>query len=421
MNQVIEKSAKPSPGLRIILPMLVLGVGVLVALWLMRTGPQAKPRPKARNAVLVEVAPVSFAAHSTSVAAMGVVKPSRTVEVKPQVVGKVVAMNQAFIPGSHLKEGEVLVKIDPADALLAVRQLTGDVARTEAEIVLEQGKQLVAAREYELLGEPVSDEERSLMLREPQLASLRAAHEAAEARLDQARLNLERTTVTVPFNALVLERKVDIGTQVGATTTLATLVGSDDYWVEVSVPVSQLRWISVPQSVAAKGSAVRIFDESAWGAGSFRAGTVLRMAPGLEQQGRMARLLVKIEDPLALLPQNAGKPRLLLDAYVRAEIDGAGLPSVATLSREQLRDGDTVWLMNDKDQLEIRKIEIVFRGRDAVLVAGGLEEGERLVVSNLPAAVPGMLLRLPEASGENPEKPGSADSSPAENAGSRSQ
>ncbi len=418
MNSVVER---PSRWLRIVLPIVVLGVGALVAFWLMRSGPQATPRPKARNAVLVEVAPVTFATQPTVVSAMGIVKPSRSVEVKPQVGGEIIAMNPAFLPGSHLQAGETLVKIDPADSLLAVKQQQGDVSRAEAEILLEQGKQLVAVRELELLGEPVSEEERALMLRAPQLASLQAARDAAAARLEQARLNLERTTVTVPFNALVQDRRVNIGAQVSATTVLATLVGSDDYWIEASVPVSQLRWIRVPKSSAETGSTVRIYDEAAWGAEVFRAGTVLRMAPGLEQQGRMARLLVKVDDPLALLPRNDSKPRLMLDSFLRVEIDGVDLPKATALPREQLRDGDTVWLMDSQDRLEIRKVEIVFRGRDELLVTGGLEEGERLIVSQLPAPVPGMQLRLAEAGPRGAEASPTAEAGPGEKAGGRLQ
>ena len=64
--------------------------------------------------------------------------------------------------------------------------------------------------------------------------------------------------------------------------------------------------------------------------------------------------------------------------------------------RSLVRDGDTVWIMNEQDRLEIRPIEILFRGPDDVLVPQGLREDERLVVTDLSAAVEGMRLRLQE-------------------------
>jgi multidrug efflux pump subunit AcrA (membrane-fusion protein) len=113
----------------------------------------------------------------------------------------------------------------------------------------------------------------------------------------------------------------------------------------------------------------------------------------------MARLLVEVADPLALLPENAGAPRMLIDSYVQVEIEGRELPSAAAIERDVLRDGDTLWVMDDENRLDVRKIEIAFRGRERVLVTGGIEAGERLVVSPLPGPVPGMALRLEESPG----------------------
>jgi RND family efflux transporter MFP subunit len=402
-NRTVDnrKRRRPALALRIVLPLLVLGAGVALSLWLMETTPQARPKPRTRNAALVEVRPVEFAPQKTVVSAMGTVKPSRQVTLRPQVSGEIVETAADFLPGGHFQKGETLLKIDPTDYRLAVRQLASEVARAESELQIEQGNQMVAQKEFELLGEEVSEEERSLMLRRPQLDTLRAALEAAQARLEQARINLSRSEIAAPFNAMVQSREVNIGTRVGESTALATLIGTEDFWVEVSVPVSQLRWIRIPRSESDKGSPVRIYDRSAWGEGALRKGEVIRLEAGLEEGGRMARLLVKVADPHALKPENAGAPRMLIDAYVRVEIEGRELPAAAAIEREAIRDGDTLWIMDDDGRLDVRRIEIAFRGREKVLVTGGIEDGERLVVSPLPAPAPGMALRLAEDSSGN--------------------
>jgi RND family efflux transporter MFP subunit len=393
--------------LRIVLPLAVLAVGLALSLWLMETSPQARAKPRTRNAALVEVRPVEFAPRKTVVSAMGTVKPSREVILRPQVSGEIIELAGNFLPGGHFRKGETLLRIDPADYRLAVRQLASEVARAESELRIEQGNQLVAQKEYELLGETVSEEERSLMLRRPQLDNLRAVLEAARARLEQARLNLSRTEIAAPFNAVVQSREINIGTRVGESSNLATLICTDAYWVEVSVPVSQLRWIRIPRSNNEKGSQVRIYDRAAWGDGAFRRGEVIRLAASLEEQGRMARLLVEVPDPLALLPENASAPKMLVDAYVRVEIEGREISSAAALDREVIRDGDTLWIMDGDNRLDVRTIEIAFRGPEQVLVTGGVEDGERLVVSPLPAPAPGMALRLAEgpSEGDAPEPP----------------
>ena len=93
------------------------------------------------------------------------------------------------------------------------------------------------------------------------------------------------------------------------------------------------------------------------------------LAGDLEDEGRMARLLVEVDDPFTLKPENRGKPVLLMDSYVSVRIEGRQLKQVATIAREHLRDGDRLWIMDDNAALEIRKVDIVFRGHDHFLVA----------------------------------------------------
>ncbi len=57
---------------------------------------------------------------------------------------------------------------------------------------------------------------------------------------------------------------------------------------------------------------------------------------------------------------------------------------------------NTVWIMDPNNQLEIRPVEIVYRGPEEVFVEAGLEENEQLVATDIAAPVPGMSLRLAE-------------------------
>lgn len=381
--------------LRIILPLLVIGVGVALSWWLMKTGPEARPRTKTRNAVLVNAQPVEFLPRQIMISAMGTVRPKQEVHLKPQVNGEIVALSDEFQPGGYFKVGEVLLKIDDTDYRLAVRQLENEVARVEAELQLERGNQLVALKEFELLGESVSEDEKFLMLRQPQLLDLRAALSVSESKLEQARINLKRSEIRAPFNSVIVSRAVNLGTRVTTGSDLAMLVGTDAYWVEVSVPVSRLRWIDIPQSQSELGAPVKIYDQAAWGTGVNRVGRVARLSAALEEKGRMARLLVEVPDPRGLEKENAGKPDLLLNSYVRVEIEGRELASTAALDRSFLRDSDTVWIMDQENRLDIRPVDIVFRGEKEVYLAAGVESGERLIISHLPTPVQGMLLRLP--------------------------
>lgn len=157
--------------------------------------------------------------------------------------------------------------------------------------------------------------------------------------------------------------------------------------------IDQLMWIQFPDDHNNEGSSVRIDNPAVWQQGQYRQGRVLRLMGQLEEAGRMAKLLVSVTDPLGLQGETTG-PSLLIDSFVRAQIEGHPIPDVVVLPRAFLRDGGNVWVMNDDNQLEIRPVEIVFRGREAVYVSQGLSDGGRVVSSDLAAPVDGMPLRV---------------------------
>jgi hypothetical protein len=122
----------------------------------------------------------------------------------------------------------------------------------------------------------------------------------------------------------------------------------------------------------------------------------------VEEQGRMAKLLAEIFDPLALQNSTKVQPELLLGSYVRVEIAGAELPHAAVIERDLVHDGNQVWVMDDQGTLDIRTVDIAFRGKEKVLVTAGISEGELLITSNLPSPVQGMSLRLKDTEATMP-------------------
>lgn len=388
--------------LRLLLPVIVIIISASVAVWMMQSGPKAKPRAKTRNAVLVDVRPIELGPHTTTVNIMGTVKPQHEVALKPRVSGEIIKVGDNLIPGGRFNKGEELLVIDPSDYQLVVRQLASEVARVESDMQVELGRQRVAQKEFELLGESVSEVEKTLMLREPQLENNRALLEGTRARLEQAQLDLKRTSVRSPFNAVVMSREVNLGTRVSPSTTLATLVGSDSYWVEAPIPASQLQWISISQEDSDSGSPVRIYDSVAWGPNRSRSGRLVGLTAMVEENGRMATLLAEIADPLSLQPTSSEQPKLLLGSYVRVEIEGKLLSKAAAIERDLIHNGEQLWIMDEEGRLDIRTVEIAFRGQDQVLVTGGVNHGEKLITTNLPSPVQGMTLRLKEAETSSP-------------------
>lgn len=392
---------------RVLLPIAALVIGGIITLHLLKTGPQAKTLPKKKNAVLVETVAAQFGTHYTSVSAMGVVKAAQYISLKPQTSGEVISVSDNLLPGGNFSTGQTMLNLDPRDYQLAVRQQTSSVAQAQNNLKLENGNQLVAKRELDLLGEQVSDIERNLMLRQPQLHNLQTALEIEKTKLEQAQLNLTRTTIKAPFNGIVQTQDVNIGTWVSSSTTLATFIGTDHFWVEVSVPEDQLKWITVPKNSGQQGSPVTIYNPTAWSTNSYREGAVIQLLPGLETQGRMARLLIEVKDPLALESTHQGKDQLLLDSFVRVTIAGKELTPSLQLPRKYLRDGTNLWIFDQAGTLDIRDVAIAYKSQDNVLITEGVGPDEKIIISSLSTPVPGMLLRQPmSTSSQGVKQPG---------------
>ena len=397
MNPLNENLTSKTTGKRIVhiaVPLLVIVIGIVIAVSLVKTGPKASRKPPVKQARLVEVTPLSMGTVTTEIEAMGTVVPARKVELHPQVSGEIIKVSEQYVPGGLFRAGDEILQIDPKDYVLAVKRRESEVAQAMSNVKIEQGQQIIAQREFEMVGEAIDEKNNDLILRKPQLESVQAQLSLAQATFEQARLDLQRTRIHAPFNSIVISRSANIGSRVLNSTLLATLVGTDQYWIEVAVPVDQLKWIRIPGPGINSGSSARIYNDNVWRDGEYREGKIMQLVGDLESEGRMARLLIAVEDPLDLDGKDGRKPRLLIDSYVRVIIDGTPQKSVISIDRKHVHDGNLVWIMDDQDRLNIRTVSILFRGKSNVLVTSGVKAGERLVTTDLSAPVNNMPLRL---------------------------
>jgi RND family efflux transporter MFP subunit len=374
-----------------VIGVLIIAVGIGGAVYFKTTAPRADKRPPAVVAPLVEVATVEPGSHQVVVTAMGTVTPARSLALESRVTGEVIRMHPEFQIGGLLRAGEVALQIDPGDYELAVTRAESAVVEAEYALKLEGGRQEIARREWEILNgdKPADPLDKELALRQPHLRKAQADLAAARANLKQARLDLERTRITVPFNAVVRSRNVELGSQVAAQEKLADLVGTDAYWIEVSIPVDRLKWIAIPRRAGEPGAAVQVHNQN----GTRMPGQVIRLLSDLETEGRMARLLVEVRHPLGDDPAAEAHPPLILGEYVRVAIQGRALDNVYRIPRTALRDNARIWIARDDQTLQIREVTPLWRDADDVLLQEGLAPGERLIVSDLTAAVDGMIVR----------------------------
>ena len=377
----------------ILLSLLILLVGVIVTVVIFSTEPTAeRGGATKKTAMLVDVIRAQKGSFRPTIRAMGTVEPSRDIILSPRVSGEILRRTEAFTPGGLVKKGEMLLQIDPSDYRNVLQQRKSDLRQAVADLNIEMGRQNVAQKDYQLLDENLSQEQEELILRKPQLNAARSRVEAARAAVSQAELDLQRTTIEAPFDAQVLSRNVNMGSQVARGDNLGRLVGVETYWVEATVPLSKLRWLTFPTDNSSKGSPVRVRNRSAWLQGEYREGYLYKLVGSLEDRTRMARVLVSVPDPLGYEKQNQDVPALMIGSYVEANMQAREIRDVIRLDRSYVRDNETVWVMND-GKLHIRDVEIVFKDDQYAYIQQGLDEGEKVVTTNLATVVEGAPLR----------------------------
>jgi RND family efflux transporter MFP subunit len=379
------------------LSMAILSAAVGIAVWFYISRRPTERKPPKEISMLVEVLPVKAGPHAVKVVGMGTVIPARQVTLKPEVSGRIIGYHPNLVPGGFLQVGEEIVRVDPRDYKYAVEARKADLERARFELELEKGRQNVAHREWEILQTDIKNlaTDRDLALRVPHLRNAQAALKAAESGLQNAELELERTRIQAPFNCKVLDESVEFGQYVTPQTILATLVGTDQFWVKVAVPVSHLQWLHRPSSRGTGGATATVIQEQTGSTSIARRGQVIRILGDLDPVGRLARLLVSIDDPFGLESDEEKRDlQLFLGAYVRVEIEGQEIERAYELPRSAIREGDRVWVANGEDRLEIRPVQIAWRGAKLALIRDGLEDGERVVTSPIPIPIEGMRLRF---------------------------
>ncbi len=378
--------------LRVFLILAIVASALVMSMRMIRSRPQARREPRPPRVPVVQVVEARQGTVKVGIEAMGTVVPSRTLVVQPEVTGRVMWHHPSLVDGGTIAAGEDLLRIDGRDYETAVRQQQAAVDKAEANLRIEEGRKAVAEQEWSLFQSDITstDRGRDLALREPQLRTARADLEAAREGLEKARLNVERTAIAAPFNALVLEETVETGQLVTPQSRLATLVGTDEFWVQVSVPVARLGDIDLPRRDGTGGASAVIRLAGEAGDPFEGKGRVLRLLGDLEPVGRMARLIVSVPDPLG--HTRSGMAPLLLGSYVRVVIEGREQSEVFALPRSALREHDVLWMLTE-GTLETRPVEVLRKDRETVYVGDGLDDGEKVITSSLPSALPGMRLK----------------------------
>lgn len=381
--------------MRAFLALAILGLASGIAYYLIKNPAKTeKGEETVQQAVLVNVEPVEIGSYPITIDVMGQITPAREAALKARVEGEVIEIADEFVPGGFVEKDQVVMKIDPSDYELDVKVKEAAVQQAQAAFRLELGQQKIARKELEIIenstGKKIKNKE--LALRKPQLEQARADLQAAKADLEIAQLNLERTEIKAPFNALIAERNSDLGNVVSMQDTLATLVSTNEFWIDAEIPVQNMRWLKLPKPMDLDGSKAVVKLDGGRGE---HTGKLFKVTGSLNEQTRLAQILVSVSDPLVLNSSDRTRSPLVLGDFVRLHLIGKVLENAARLPSSYVRGNGQMWVARD-GKLAIQKVTIAYQDRSYVYVVEGLNKGDRIITSNIATPVHGMDIQVQE-------------------------
>ncbi len=374
----------------LILSVVIVGVAVLFAFSMLKL--RSKPEGKEDSQILprVEVFRVHRGPHQLEVVTHGTVQPRTETSLTSEVSGVIVEVSPNFFPGKFFHADELLLQID-ATEYRALRA-EGRSRLAQARLVFDQESALAeqAREEWDDLG---SGKGGDLVLRKPHLFRAQTEVEAAQAALEVAERNLRLTTIRAPYAGRVREKSVDLGQVVAARITPLARIYSVDV-AEVRLPISarEAAFVQLPEQYQddieawERPEVILEFDYA--GRRISRLGFIDRVEGAIDVSTRRIVVVAQVLKPFARAGGSV-EPPLKPGQFVRARILGHLIEDATIIPRGALHD-ESVYVIDDRDRLQIRPVGVVRKGIETVVIDRGLNGGDLLCLTPLEFAVQGM-------------------------------
>lgn len=374
---------------KVILPIVVLGFAVLVSLQILQSKPDASSGRKPETAMLaVESLVLEARQFSLSLAAFGTVHPARREEVHTLVSGQVLAFSPGFKAGGYVREGETLVRLDPVDYELALQVAKSDLAQAELALAEEQARSEQARRDWkkQKSAQPAND----FALRIPQLKAAKVNLETAQAQLQLAELNLERTALKASFSGRIQERFVELGAVVNPGSKLADGYATNAAEVRLAIASKDLAYVDLPSGRDnTEGGAKVTFINTLVDPVEHWQGRLVRTEAAIDAASQQLYVVARIEDPF--VQQGESRKGLKIGQFLEASISGRLQRQAIVIPNRAIYQGAYVYVV-DAGTISRRAVTISWSDRNVSLISNGLQAGEHLVMTPLGQVTSGTLV-----------------------------
>jgi RND family efflux transporter MFP subunit len=374
--------------LRILLPLIVLGGAGTLAWWIVHTKPEPRQRNFNPGATQVEVYELTPGSYQVELETQGTVKARTESTLVSEVRGRILEIGPNFQDGAFFEEGEVLLRIDPRDYETELVVAESNLSQMQLALAEEQARVDQAVQDWKRLN--LDEEPSELVLRGPQLRRAQANVSSAEARLESAKRDLEKTEIKAPYAGRILTKIVDVGQFVSPGNQLAKIYAVDFAEVRLPLTETQLTFLGLPEIYRGErptfqdGPNVTLSSTVADKTHEWL-GRIVRAEGSFDTRTRQLFVIAQVRNPYGR--SDNGRPPLKMGSFVKAKIRGATLHDVYVVPRRLLRENSFVLTVDDQHLLRRKTINVVWQNDHSIVVDKGLEHGDKIVLTDVPFAL----------------------------------
>lgn len=370
------------------LPVIILisAVGLAIGLGAMRKPPAKVVEQRLPLLVkTIELAPQDL---TYRIASQGTVSPKLETTLMSEVNGRIIRVAENFVAGGFFKKGDLLVQVEPADYLTAVKAAEAALAGAKAQLEEERARARVAETEWRSFTEGKAP---ALGLRQPQLASALANVQSKEAELERAQRDLARTEIRAPYDGMVRSRMANLGQFISRGSQLGMILGTEV--AEVRLALTDTDFGFLPQQQAQVQQIPVILSATIAGQPLQWQANIVRTEGVLDERSRVIYAVAEIQDPYQR--EGTGVP-LQFGRFVQAQISGIAATQVTKVPRHLLRPGNQLLVVDAEQQLQFRQVQLSRADADFAYIGNGFEAADRLVISPVTNPLAGTQVRLTE-------------------------
>lgn len=364
---------------KILVPLAIIVSTVFIVKMVLDNPPKAKRGVKPqKQEIPIEVKEVQKRDFTIYLDSYGLAQATTKTTLSTQVSGEIVYVNKNLKNGAYFKKGELLLEIEKKEYEADVSIAKADVLLAKQNLLEEEAMVLQAKEDWKRFNG--DKKPNSLVLREPQLESVKASLIAAQANLDKALLNLNRTKIYAPFDGRVLEKLVSISQVVSSNTQIATIYENSSIEVRLPIKNADIKLIDLNSSITLN-SLVKFYSKTT---DKEYIGNLVRSESSIDTNTKQLYLISDIKKDARAL---------ILGEYLKAKILAKSLKGVIVVPNNSIYQGSYLYI-HKNGAIYKKEVEILWQDSEISIIKEGLKEGDWLVLTTLGQVSSGTKVRL---------------------------